>query len=235
MNSTEFGVSSDFGFALNVGLVNRTIKNGKKKFMLLFMWYPEKYEFLFIDQYGVAYHDYSEVRKIAKRTKQKICVIISLKTSPSMRHHQVMIDNMRGDVSVFDNSGVFGSNGNEGGLYRMIREMTRRRIRGYSRIHRLPKTCPRINESRPYCTYWSALFLKYILDHPTKTIGDFVKFIMKMHGNHISPLMYYVDSMIPVLREIACREAPILVARGVIESPPECNKNLSLKMKGLKL
>ena len=231
--------SSEFRFALNVGIVNGISKKGKKrkKYILLFMPHPKPVNFpKLYDQNGNGFDSYFELRRKARHEGQKICVVITIQPSEDVAlHTEVMIDDLRGNVTVFDNSGTFGTDNVQKQLLERIKLMTQRRT-GYSTIKRLPMMCPRINESRPYCTYWSALFLQYILERPTKTLDDFVNYILKQHKTKsISALKYYLDSMFPKLRKIGCDEAKRLVKLDMINMPQECKTNISINMERLKL
>lgn len=230
--------SSEFRFALNVGIVNNTFKKGKKKkYVLLFMPHPKPVNFpKLYDQNGNGIDSYFEMRRKARNDGQKICVVITIQPEGAANGHtEVMIDDLRGNVTVFDNSGTFGTDNVQKQLFERIKTMTQRRT-GYSTIKRLPMLCPRINESRPYCTYWSALFLQYILERPTKTLDDFVKYILKQHKTKsIAALKYYLDSMIPKLRKTGCDEAKRLVKLDMIHMPQECKTNISINMEKLKL
>jgi len=232
--------SSVFRFALNVGIVNGILKKGKKskRYILLFMRHPKPVNFPNLyDQNGNVFDSYFEIRRKARNNGQKICVVITIQPSEdvALLHTEVMIDDLRGNVTVFDNSGTFGTDNVQKHLLERIKAMTQRRT-GYSTIKRLPMVCPRINESRPYCTYWSALFLQYMLERPTKTLDDFVNYILKQHKTKsISALKYYMDSMLLKLRKIGCDEAKRLVKLDMIHMPPECKTNLSINMEKLKL
>ncbi len=232
--------SGEFKFALNVGIINNMAKRGRKskKYMLLFMYHPRlKDSPRLYDKNGYGVDSYFEMRRKARKNGQKICVVITiLPEAAAYAHTQVMIDDLNGNVTVFDNSGTFGTRLQfQKDLYQRIKAMTQRRT-GFSTIKHLPVTCPRINESRPYCTYWSALFLQYMLERPTKTIDDFVKYILKKHKTKsVSALKYYMDSMRPKLVKIACDEAKRLVDEDIIEMPPECKTNISNNMERLKL
>ena len=232
--------SSEFRFALHVGIVNNIFKKGKKKkkYILLFMPHPKPLEFpKLYDQNGNGFDSYFEVRRKARSDGQKICVVITIQTSEGATalHTEVMIDDLRGNVTVFDNSGTFGTDNVQKELFERIKTMTQRRT-GYSTIKRLPMVCPRINESRPYCTYWSALFLQYMLERPTKSLDNFVNYILKQHKTKsISALKYYLDRMFPKLRKIGCDEAKRLVKLDMINMPQECKTNISSNMERLKL
>lgn len=238
---TKYMTSSELQFSLNVGIVNSIFKKGKKKkYFLLFMPHPKPLDFYeFYDQNGNGFDSYFQLRKTARNNRQKIAVVITIQPDgAALAHTEVMIDDLRGVVTVFDNSGTFGTHDVQKRLFERIKAMTQRRT-GYSTIKRLPILCPRINESRPYCTYWSALFLQYILERPTKTLNDFVNYILKKHKTKsIAALKYYVDSMIPTLRKIGCHEAKRLVELDLINIPRECKTtitNVSFNMERLKL
>jgi len=243
-----YGTSKGMEIALNIGLVNRSYKKGKgakKKYMLLFMPHPPDPRLggrEFYDQDAFAYENYPMLRKIAKHRNQKICLVITVEVPGSLSlHTQTMIDDLRGNVTVFDNAGTFKRNATQvqqREVYQRVKQMTRRRS-GYAQITVLPPTCPRINETRPYCTYWSALFLKYVLEHPTKGIKDFVNHVLKQHPSKSAVhVKAYMDRMIPGLNRIACSEARRLVAADILldDMPPECQESrLGLEMSALRL
>ena len=140
--------SSEFRFALNVGIVNNTFKKGKKKkYVLLFMPHPKPVNFpKLYDQNGNGIDSYFEMLRKARNDGQKICVVITIQPEGAANGHtEVMIDDLRGNVTVFDNSGTFGTDNVQKQLFERIKTMTQRRT-GYSTIKRLPMLCPRINE-----------------------------------------------------------------------------------------
>tara|TARA_B100001173_G_C15974079_1_gene541368 strand:+ start:148 stop:849 length:702 start_codon:yes stop_codon:yes gene_type:complete len=231
--------SFEFRFALSAGIVNNILRKGKKskKYILLFMPHPRPANFpKLYDQNGNGFEKYFEIRRKARNNSQKICVVITIHPEgATSAHTEVMIDDLTGNVTVFDNSGTFGTDSVQKQLFDRIKAMTQRRT-GYSKIKRLPMVCPRINESRPYCTYWSALFLQYMLERPTKTIDDFVKYILKKHQTKsVNAVKYHLDSMLPDLRKIGCDEAKRLVNLEIIDMPRECRKSISINMERLKL
>lgn len=171
------------------------------------------------DEFSVT--EYAAVRNHARKHGMLICVLITLSIprNGAMGHMLVMIDDARGGVTVFDNLGAFSSGNGavQPSLLRRLREMTKRRT-GFVPFRVLPVTCPRLNASRSYCAFWSALFLEYVLRRPSKTIADFARHATTHEAGGAEA---YVDRQVPRLVRLACGMTPIL-ERLRLPPPEEC-------------